>query len=298
MSAVVHFPPELRDWLVHNITRGAPAAPLIAAMTAQGFKNEIATALVGAFLSAASAGKPFPADSVEVDPSASDAYRYEEPRFASGNLIQAGGRSIRMIMRAACPTLAVFEDFLSSDECERLIASAKPRLAPSTITDPLTGKTIVSESRTSDGMFFRLGENPLIAQIERRIADLVRMPVENGEGLQVLNYQAGAQSSPHFDFLMPGNAENNASIARSGQRIGTLVMYLNDVQEGGGTGFPEVGLTIMPKKGSALYFEYCNSLNQLDGKSLHAGLPIVAGEKWVATKWIRQKTFLSAQRTM
>lgn len=294
MSAVVHFPPELRNWLVHNIKRGAPAAPLISAMTAQGFKNEIATALVSAFLSAASSGKPYPADSIEVDQSVSDEYKYETSRLASGNVIKTGDRSVRVAMRAVSPAIAVLDDFLSSEECDQLIALARPRLKPSTITDPTTGKTIVSEKRTSDGMFFRLGENALLMQIEQRIAELIRMPIENGEGLQVLNYQAGAQSSPHFDFLTPGNPENTASIARSGQRISTMVIYLNDVPDGGGTSFPEVGITVMPKKGAALYFEYCNSLNQLDGKSLHAGMPIVSGEKWVATKWMRQKVFMPA----
>jgi prolyl 4-hydroxylase len=294
MGAVVHFPPELRDWLVHNISRGVPAAPLIAAMTEQGFSNEIAAALVGAFFSAASAGTPFPTDSIEVQ-SASEAYRYEAPRFASANVIAAGERKVRVAMRAASPVLAVFDDFLSADECDRLIAMARPRLAPSTITDTMTGNTVVSENRSSDGMFFRLGENPLLVQIEQRIADLIGMPVENGEGLQVLNYQPGAQSAPHFDFLMAGNAENAASIARSGQRVSTMVIYLNDVMDGGGTSFPEAGITVMPKKGSALYFEYCNSLNQLDGKSLHAGTPVISGEKWVATKWMRQKVFVPAR---
>jgi prolyl 4-hydroxylase len=295
MGAVVHFPPQLKEWLIHNIKRGAPAASLISAMTTQGFTNEIATALVGAFLSAASSGKPFPSDSIEVDQSTSDEYRYEAVRFASGNVIKTGDRSVRVAMRAASPAIAVFDNFLSLDECDQLIAMARPRLSPSTITDPMTGKTVVSENRSSDGMFFGTGENALLSQIEQRIADLIRMPIENGEGLQVLNYQPGAQSSPHFDFLTPGNAENTASIARSGQRVSTMVIYLNDVPDGGGTSFPEAGITVMPKKGSALYFEYCNSLNQLDGKSLHAGMPVIDGEKWVATKWMRQKKFVPAR---
>jgi prolyl 4-hydroxylase len=297
MNAVVHFPPELKSWLIHNIQRGATAAPLISAMTEQGFKQEIAAALAQAFLDAAISGRPFPTDSIEVEQT-SDAYRYEASQLSTINMIDVGDRVVRVAMRAASPALAVFDDLLSADECDQLIALAKPRLTASTITDPMTGKTVVSQSRTSDGMFFRLTETALIERIERRIATLIQMPVENGEGLQVLNYQVGAQSSPHFDFLMPGNAENAASIARSGQRVSTLVMYLNDVIDGGGTHFPEAGITVMPKKGSALYFEYCNSANQLDGKSLHAGMPVLAGQKWVATKWMRQKKFTPAQQAM
>lgn len=297
MGAIVHFPPDLKDWLAHNIGRGATAAPLIAAMKEQGFNPGIATALVNAFVSAAQAGQPFPVDSIEMDDPASNANQYggfHARKLASGNVLQAGDRQVSVTMRSSRPALIVFDAFLSMEECDQLMTWAKPRLKPSTITDPLSGKTVISENRSSDGMFFRLGENALIERIEHRIADLIEMPVENGEGLQVLNYRPGAESAPHFDFLTPGNAENNASIARSGQRVGTMVMYLNDVADGGGTFFPEAGLTVVPKKGSALYFEYCNDMNQLDGKSLHAGARVLQGEKWAATKWMRQKTYVPA----
>lgn len=297
MGAIVHFPPDLKDWLTHNIQRGATAAPLIDAMRQQGFNPGIATALVNAFVLAAQNGRPFPVDSIEIDDPASNANeygRFSAKNLASGNLLQAGDRTVKVAMRLASPALIVFDDFLSIEECDQLIDIAKPRLKPSTITDPVSGKTVVSENRSSDGMFFRLGENALVERIERRIADLLGMPVEKGEGLQVLNYRPGAESAPHFDFLTPGNAENNASIARSGQRVSTMVMYLNDVADGGGTFFPEAGLTVVPKKGSALYFEYCNDMNQLDGKSLHAGGRVLQGEKWAATKWMRQKTYVPA----
>lgn len=297
MGAIVHFPPDLKEWLTHNIRRGATAEPLIAAMTEQGFNPGIASALVHAFVSAAETGRPFPGDSIEIDDPASNAQQYggfRTQKLAEGNVLQAGERVVHVALRCASPALIVLDDFLSAEECDQVIALAKPRLKPSTITDPASGKTIVSADRTSDGMFFRLGEHALIADIERRIADVLEMPMENGEGLQVLHYRAGAESSPHFDFLTPGNAENNASIARSGQRVGTFLLYLNDVEEGGGTYFPEIGLTVAPRKGGALYFEYCNDMNQLDGKSLHAGARVVRGEKWAATKWVRQKTYVPA----
>lgn len=75
------------------------------------------------------------------------------------------------------------------------------------------------------------------------------------------------------------------------RRVSTLVIYLNDVEGGGETMFPEVGLSVTPKKGSAVYFEYCNSLGQIDPLSLHCGVPVTAGEKWIATKWMRQGNY-------
>jgi prolyl 4-hydroxylase len=68
-------------------------------------------------------------------------------------------------------------------------------------------------------------------------------------------------------------------------------MYLNDVEQGGETIFPSIHLSVTPKKGSAVYFEYCNDLGQVDSMSLHGGVPVIAGEKWIATKWMRQRRY-------
>ncbi|HEX8788868.1 MAG TPA: 2-oxoglutarate-dependent dioxygenase, partial [Telluria sp.] len=72
------------------------------------------------------------------------------------------------------------------------------------------------------------------------------------------------------------------------------VIYLNEVEEGGETVFPEAGFAAAPRRGSALWFEYCNAAGQLDPKSLHAGATPVSGEKWIVTKWMRQRRFVAA----
>ncbi|MGZ5781611.1 MAG: prolyl hydroxylase family protein, partial [Burkholderiaceae bacterium] len=79
-------------------------------------------------------------------------------------------------------------------------------------------------------------------------------------------------------------------IAR-GQRVATLILYLNDVEEGGETEFPEIGLKIIPKAGNALYFAYMNSSSQPDPLTLHAGRPVLKGEKWIATRWVRERAY-------
>ena len=84
------------------------------------------------------------------------------------------------------------------------------------------------------------------------------------------------------------------SIARSGQRLSTLIVYLNDVIEGGETVFPEVGLSVVPRRGNGLYFEYTNSRMQVDLKSAHGGAPVIQGEKWIVTKWMRARRFVPA----
>jgi prolyl 4-hydroxylase len=143
-------------------------------------------------------------------------------------------------------------------------------------------------------MFFRLRENPFIARLDRRIAEVMNLPLENGEGMQVLYYPVGALNAPHLDFLLPSNPTNRTSIARSGQRVSTLIAYLNEVENGGETAFPAAGWEVSPQRGNAVYFEYCNSRGQVDHRSVHGGNPVLAGEKWVATKWMRQRRFISA----
>ena len=78
-------------------------------------------------------------------------------------------------------------------------------------------------------------------------------------------------------------------LARGGQRVGTLVIYLNEPQGGGATTFPEAGLEVAPIKGQAVFFSY-DRAHPSTG-TLHGGAPVLAGEKWVATKWLRQSVF-------
>jgi len=215
-----------------------------------------------------------------------------------GPAIDTGDRQVRVAARLHLPgvisMLAVLNEVLSADECAALIEMARPRLRPSTLVDPKTGRDLVSSERQSQGMFFRPGENELVARIDRRLAELTHLPVEHGEGLQILHYPEGAGSAPHYDWIQPSNEANRASIARSGQRISTLVSYLNDVPAGGETAFPELGWNVAPQRGSAVYFESCDPAGELYPVSVHHSLPVTAGEKWVATKWARTRPFVSA----
>jgi len=219
-------------------------------------------------------------------------FLYETARLARDNVLDAGDRQVAVLLRLEQPVVAVLGGVLSHEECEELIELARPRLARSTVVDPLTGVNATADYRNSEGMFFRLEETSFIRRLDRRISHLMNAPLENGEGLQVLRYGPGGHSAPHFDFLLPSNTE--ASLGRSGQRMSTLIIYLNDVPRGGETGFPAIGLSVSPRRGNAVYFEYANSRQQLDGKSLHAGAPVIEGEKWVLTKWMRTRRFVPA----
>lgn len=291
MSITVDFPAPVRDWILHNLTRGVDARAVVGELVSRNTAAEVAAAMVDAVTAALMYGTPLPGHKLEVG-GARVTYESAALRIPAEPVVRLGEREVRVLARLARPAAALLDGLLSHDECEQLIALARPRLVRSTVVDPVTGRNIVAGHRSSDGMFFRPRETPLIARIEDRIAELTGFPAENGEGLQMLHYEIGAESTPHVDYLVPGNDANLESIARSGQRAGTMLMYLNDVEGGGETLFPQVGWSVVPQRGQAFYFEYGNGTGRSDPASLHASAAVRAGDKWVATKWIRTQRFV------
>ncbi|XP_055806290.1 probable prolyl 4-hydroxylase 10 [Solanum dulcamara] len=199
------------------------------------------------------------------------------------------------------PRAYVYHNFLSKEECEYLISLAKPHMQKSSVVDSSTGKSMDSRVRTSSGTFLARGRDKVIRNIEKRIADFTFIPVEHGEGLQILHYEVGQKYDSHYDyFLDEFNTKNG------GQRIATVLMYLSDVEEGGETVFPAAkgnysavpwwnelsecgkgGLSVKPKMGDALLFWSMKPDATLDPSSLHGGCPVIKGNKWSSTKWMR-----------
>jgi prolyl 4-hydroxylase len=170
-----------------------------------------------------------------------------------------------------------------------MIALAAPRMARSETVHNASGGSEVHASRTSDGMFFERGEHPVCDVIERRIAALLNWPLENGEGLQVLRYRPGAEYKAHHDYFDPAQPGTPTILQRGGQRVASLVCYLNTPVAGGSTVFPDVALDVAAVKGNAVFFSYDKA--HPTTKSLHGGSPVIDGEKWVATKWVRERRF-------
>jgi prolyl 4-hydroxylase len=203
--------------------------------------------------------------------------------------IHAGGRDVRVVMAMTAPRVVVFADLLSAEECGELIDLARSRLARSETVETSTGASAVNPARTSDGMFFEPGEFPVCARLEKRIAALLGWPLENGEGLQVLRYGPGTEYLPHYDYFDPDEAGTPAILKRGGQRVGSIVCYLNTPEAGGATVFPDIGLHVAPVRGNAVFFSYDRPHPAT--RTLHGGAPVDAGEKWVATKWLREGKF-------
>jgi prolyl 4-hydroxylase len=213
-----------------------------------------------------------------------------EPRMSgSPSSVWAVDRNVQLLALLRKPRVIVFGGLLADDECDELVALAKQRLARSQTVDVSTGGMEVNEARTSEGMFFGRGENPLCERIEARIAALVDWPLENGEGLQILKYGPGAEYRPHYDYFDPDQAGTPLILQRGGQRVGTLVIYLCTPTSGGATVFPDVHFDVAPIKGNAVFFSYDRP--HPSTQTLHGGAPVIEGEKWVATKWLREGRF-------
>ncbi len=209
----------------------------------------------------------------------------------SANRITLSDREISVLFSCTSPCVISFGDFLSRDECQQLIAYSENKLQGSKVINPSDGEFVKHQGRTSSSTGYRRGETALIARIEKRIAELTRWPIENGEGLQVLRYEDGGEYRPHVDYFDPQNASSADILKNGGQRVGTFLMYLSDVEAGGATAFPSLHFQIHPKAGMALYFSNTTIDGEIDSKALHAGIPVTQGVKYLATKWLREKAY-------
>lgn len=196
------------------------------------------------------------------------------------NRIEFEGKSYPLAMRIRHPDVCLLGGVLSSAECLDLIRQATPQLDRSRVFVRASGeKGATSYARTSYQASFPYGSAPWIDVIYERCAALTRWPVEQMESMHVVRYGPGGDFGPHYDYFSV-----NAGVERTRQRVATLLLYLNNPPNGGATSFPDIELDIFPQEGNMLYFSYLGASS--DTKTLHAGVPLGSGEKWIATLFL------------
>lgn len=207
--------------------------------------------------------------------------------LAAATRVDLGDRVAQIAGRHAANGIFYLRGVLSSAECDAMIEASAARIRGSTVVDPNSGEFVPDTRRTSQGTHFERAATPVVAAVERRLALLSGLPEPNGEGLQILHYRVGGEYRPHFDYFDPATPGCALQLKSGGQRLVTIILYLNEVDGGGGTVFPELGLEFLPEKGAALMFASMTREGALQKQSLHGGNPVTAGVKWIATRWIR-----------
>lgn len=268
--------PELRSWILLNTEAGHTPDVLLSKLLEAGWTEEVALDALETTLRERVA---------EIAP-----VRLPEPDLAgSPSTITIGDRTIHVLFSSLAPRLVVFRDFLSDRECDAMIEAARPRLVPSTVVDNDSGKNARHDGRVSEGMFFARCESPLVRTIEERIATLLRWPIDHGETLQVLRYGIGGKYDPHYDYFDPAFPGSTEPLRVAGNRVGTLIMVLQAPVRGGATVFPDAGIEVAAQRGHAVFFSYDRP--EPSTKTLHGGAPVIEGEKWIVTKWLRERPF-------
>lgn len=279
--------PAWQVWVRENVARRCTAESMAALLVQGGHSRAVAERAIAEAGGSVLVRSQLPSQAQVPSP------RSRPQIDLQANHLQASdGQRVRIAAVLDQPQVVLFENMLSAAECTALIALAETRLTRSTVVDELLGEARPHENRTSAGGWFQRGEHALMALVEARLAELLNWPVDHGEGLQVLRYGVGGEYRAHFDYFNPAQPGSQRHLKTGGQRVGTCILYLGDVAAGGGTRFPSLGFEVRPTRGAALYFASVDAQGVEDQATLHAGVPVIEGVKYIATKWLRERPYL------
>lgn len=194
----------------------------------------------------------------------------------------------RTLLQLETLGVTLWADLLSASDCRQLIAIGQQYLQTAMVTDEQSSQNVPHPERISEMAWPKREDHPILQKLAEGIARLTGIPVPCQEPLQILHYRPGGEYRPHFDAF----AEGSETLRQGGNRQATLILYLNAVEAGGETTFPELGLRVFPLPGGGVFFRNLNEAGQRHPLSLHAGAPVLRGEKWIATQWIRQGPYV------
>lgn len=204
--------------------------------------------------------------------------------------IELGDFEIEMIYHD--PVIYTVESILSDAECEhfkKLASKDMKRSLVSGMDGTKKRRGLLDKRRTSSDSWINHSVDNITLSVGKRISELVQIPLSHAEAFQVLHYSDNQEYQAHFDTFDPANEEYAYYLENGGQRIITAIAYLNDVEEGGQTSFPNINKVINPKKGKIVVFDDCyKGTDQPHPDSFHGALPVIKGEKWAFNLWFRK----------
>jgi hypothetical protein len=190
------------------------------------------------------------------------------------------------------PLVETYDEVYSVEECEYIIALGEPQVAKSVVMNDVTGELTRNTHRTSsDHSFYTFEEDFGLRWLQWRMLQLLGVPMQNAEHLDLLRYLPGEEYKPHRDYLPPTAPGMKPFPDQPGQRVHTIFSYLCDVARGGETEFLLLGIRIAPQRGRVVHFVNVLADGEPDARTLHAGLPVIEGTKWLATLWTRQRRY-------
>ncbi|EAQ96294.1 prolyl hydroxylase family protein [Congregibacter litoralis] len=181
--------------------------------------------------------------------------------------------------------LFAIENFLSTQQCNTLVEAIRANAHPSKVD----GYEQQSDFRSSRTCSLRVHEHPFVADINKSIANTLGLNHRWGEVTQGQWYEPGQQYKAHPDYFVPGTPEYDQFALADGQRTWTFMIYLNKPEQGGGTHFSKIDRTVMPEAGMAICWNNLLPSGEPNPSTVHAGLPVEAGSKFIITKWFRDR---------
>ncbi|MEP0391171.1 MAG: 2OG-Fe(II) oxygenase [Erythrobacter sp.] len=190
------------------------------------------------------------------------------------------------VQRVPHPKVELFQvkNFLTAEHCTQLIEMIDRNRRPSTIADP-NGDDYFRTSETCD----LARKDPVVQKLDALLHDLNGINPALGEPVQGQRYDVGQEFKAHTDYFTPGTADFEKFCSDSGQRTWTFMIYLNEVEAGGATRFKVVGKTIQPEVGKLLCWNNKRPDGELNPNTLHHGMKVRKGMKYVITKWYRER---------
>lgn len=191
------------------------------------------------------------------------------------------------------PLIHRFDALLSAKECAHIVEVARPKMRRSQVSGALGGR--ISDGRTNALTWLEHDTDAVIERVVTRVAATVGLPLAHAESLQVIHYERGQEYRPHFDAYDLSTEKGQRYCARGGQRLVTTLAYLSDVPAGGETGFPRLGLDVLPRRGTVLLFHNCHpGTTTRDPRSYHHGKPPLRGDKWAFNLWFHERPYWPA----
>ena len=189
---------------------------------------------------------------------------------------------------STAPRVSRIKRLFTIDECDHLVRTTRPFMQPSKVITTSGGAEEDDVRSSEESPIWDQIRDLVVHRLEARMHELSNTPILHGEPIMVLHYGKGMEYRAHEDYFDPDVDHMQEQLSRGGQRLVTIITYLSSVADGGATDFPKADISIAPIKGDAVMFFNTHEDGMPDPLTKHAGTPVVSGEKWLATRWIRE----------